>query len=121
MQKNQIYDILNYDRKGSRSMGFDVFLLVILIVAGICFFRRLDSSVYFIASLDIFFRILTFIRDNLGVPEFSNFIREYFPESIPGIIYKYTDGILSTALMWIYVLMFVVFLFYTVRILWKKR
>lgn len=102
-------------------MGFDVFLLVILIVAGICFFRRLDSSVYFIASLDIFFRILTFIRDNLGVPEFSNFIREYFPESIPGIIYKYTDGILSTALMWIYVLMFVVFLFYTVRILWKKR
>lgn len=102
-------------------MGFDVFLLVILIVAGICFFRRLDSSVYFIASLDIFFRILTFLRDHLGVAEISRFIREYFPESIPGVIYKYTDGILSTVLVWIYVLMFIVFLFYTVRILWKKR
>lgn len=102
-------------------MGFDVFLLIILIVAGICFFRRLDSSVYFIASLDIFFRILTFLRDNLGVAEISRFIREYFPESIPGVIYKYTDGIFSKVLIWIYVLMFIVFLFYTVRILWKKR
>lgn len=102
-------------------MGFDVFLLIILIVAGVCFFRRLDSSVYFIASLDIFFRILTFLRDNLGVVEISRFIREYFPESIPGVIYKYTDGILSKVLIWVYVLMFIVFLFYTVRILWKKR
>lgn len=102
-------------------MSFDVVLLIVLIVAGICFFRRLDSSVYFIASLDIFFRILTFIKNNLGVSEISNFIAKYFPESIPGIIYKYTDGILSTVLMWIYVGMFALFLFYTVRILWKKR
>lgn len=102
-------------------MSFDVVLLIVLIVAGVCFFRRLDSSVYFIASLDIFFRILTFIKNNLGVSEISNFISKYFPESIPGIIYKYTDGIVSIALMWIYVLMFTVFLFYTVRILWKKR
>lgn len=102
-------------------MGFDVFLLIILIVAGVCFFRSLSGSVYFVASLDIFFRILTFIRDNLGVGEISSFIRTYFPESIPSIINKYTDGILSTALMWIYVIMFAVFLFYTVRILWKKR
>ena len=45
-------------------MNFDVVLLIILIVAGVCFFRRLDSSVYFISSLDIFFRILTFIKNN---------------------------------------------------------
>lgn len=102
-------------------MNFDVVLLIILIVAGICFFRRLDSCVYFVASLDIFFRILTFIKDNLGVAEISSFIGKYFPESIPGIIYKYTDGILSTVLMWIYVGLFALFLFYTVRILWKKR
>lgn len=102
-------------------MNFDVVLLIVLIVAGICFFRRLDSSVYFVASLDIFFRILTFIKNNLGVSEISSFIGKYFPESIPGIIYKYTDGILSTVLMWIYVGMFALFLFYTVRILWKKR
>jgi len=102
-------------------MEFDVVLLIILIVAGICYFRRLDSSVYFIASVDIFFRILTFIKNNLGVEEISTFISKYFPESIPGVIYKYTDGILSDVLVWIYVIMFGVFLFYTIKILWKKR
>ena len=102
-------------------MDFDVVLLIILIVAGICFFRRLDASVYFIASLDIFFRILTFVKNNLGVEELSKFISKYFPESIPAIIEKYTDGVVTTILLWIYVLMFTVFLFYTVRILWKKR
>lgn len=102
-------------------MEFDVVLLIVLIVAGICYFRKLDSSVYFIASLDIFFRILTFIKNNLGVKEISEFIGKYFPESIPAIIYKYTDGVVSDVLVWIYVIMFAVFLFYTIQILWKKR
>ena len=102
-------------------MEFDVVLLIVLIVAAICYFRKLDSSVYFIASLDIFFRILTFIKNNLGSGDIRTFIGKYFPESIPGVIYKYTDGGLSTFLMWVYVIMFAVFLFYTVKILWKKR
>ncbi len=102
-------------------MEFDVVLLIILIVAGVCYFRKLDSSVYFIASVDILFRILTFIKNNLGIEEISKNISKYFPESIPGIITKYTDGVVSDILMWIYVAMFAVFLFYTVKILWKKR
>ena len=102
-------------------MEVDVVLLIVLIVAGVCFFRKLDSSVYYIASLDIFFRILTFIKNNLGSKEVSTFISKYFPESIPGVIDKYTDGVLCTILMWIYVAMFALFLFYTVKILWKKR
>ena len=82
-------------------MSFDAVLLIILIVAGVCFFRKFSSSVYFIASLDIFFRILTFVRDHIGVKEISEFIRAYFPESIPSVIYRYTDGVLSTVLMWV--------------------
>ncbi len=102
-------------------MNFDLMLLLILIIAGVCFFRSFSSSVYFIAALDIFFRILTFLKNNLGIPEISTFISKYFPESIPQIINKYTDGVLSTILLWVYVALFAVFLFYTVRILWKKR
>ena len=102
-------------------MSIDLVILLVLIVAGVCFFRDLDSSVYYIASLDIFFRIVTFIKNNLGVNEISNFIEKYFPESIPTVIYKYTDGVLTTVLIWIYVIMFSIFLFYTIKILWKKR
>ena len=102
-------------------MDVDVVLLIVLIVAGVFFFRKFQSSIYFIASLDIFFRILTFVKNNIGVKEVSNFVSKYFPESIPGVIDKYTDGVLCTVLMWIYVAVFAIFLFYTVKILWKKR
>ena len=102
-------------------MSFDAVLLIVLIVAAICYFRKLDSSVYFIASLDILFRIVSFIKDKIGKGEVYNFMDKYFPSSIPGVINKYTDGIVADILVWIYVAMFAVFLFYTVKILWKKR
>ncbi len=102
-------------------MNFDVVLLIILIVAGICFFRKFDATVYFIAVIDIFFRILDFIANHIGVDEVSKFIKEYFPSSIPGVIEKYTDGVLTDILLWIYVILFAAFLFYTFKILWKKR
>lgn len=102
-------------------MSIDVIILIVLIVAGICFFRSLDGSVYLICTLDIFFRILTFIKTNLNVPEISSFISKYFPESIPAIINKYTDGVLSDILIWVYVVIFIIFLFYTIKVLWKKR
>ena len=76
---------------------------------------------YILEERNAILEMVTFIKNNLGVAEISSFISKYFPESIPGVIYKYTDGIVSTILIWIYVLMFAVFLFYTVRILWKKR
>ena len=102
-------------------MSFDVVLLIVLIVAGVCFFRKLDASVYFIACVDIFFRIVTFIANNIGFPDVSKFIKTYFPESIEGVIIKYTDGVFTTILLWVYVIMYAIFLFYTVKILWKKR
>lgn len=102
-------------------MSIDIVLLIILIVAGVCFFRSLEGSVYLICILDIFFRILNFIKVNLNVSEISTFISKYFPESIPSIIYKYTDGVLSDILVWVYVVVFIIFLVYTVKVLWKKR
>ena len=102
-------------------MDFDVALLIILIIAGVCFFRKLDSSVYYIASLDIFFRILTFIKNNLKIDEISKFVEKYIPDSIEGVIRKHTEGTFTDILLWIYVIMFGIFLFYTVKILWKKR
>lgn len=102
-------------------MEFDVVLLLILIVAGIIFFRTFKASVYFVACLDIFFRILTFVKNNINISDVSNFISKYFPESIPQIIYKYTSDIVIDILLWAYVILFAIFLGYTVKILWKKR
>lgn len=102
-------------------MEFEVVLLLILIVAGIFFFRSFKGTIYYISCLDIFFRVLTFIKINLSIDEITSFINKYIPESISSVIYKYTDGVLSDILIWIYIGVLIVFLFYTVKILWKKR
>ena len=101
-------------------MYIDVIVVLILLGIVIFWFRRFSSFVYSVAIIDIFLRILTFIRDN-SVPELKSLISKYFPESIPSIIARYSDGIFYTILMWIYVAIFTVFLVYIIKYFIKKR
>jgi len=95
-------------------------IFIILLVIVICFFRRLSNTVFFVAIVDIFLRILTFLKYNT-FSEIKTFIAKYFPESIPGIIGKYAKGDLYTVLVWIYVILMAIFLFYIVRIFIKRK
>lgn len=101
-------------------MYIDVIVVLILLGIVIFWFRRFSSFVYSVAIIDIFLRILTFIRDN-SVLELKSLISKYFPESIPSIIARYSDGIFYTILMWIYVAIFTVFLVYITKYFIKKR
>ena len=102
-------------------MDFDVVLLIIILIASGVYFRKFEPMVYLIVCLDLFFRIITFLKNNLGFNEIEEFLTEYVPESIPSIIDKYTAEILYTLIIWLYVSVFAVFLFYTAKLLWKKR
>lgn len=99
----------------------DLAILIILLAVVIFFFRRFSCFIYFIAIADMFLRILTFIKLNVNVPELYALINRYIPESIPAIIGKYTNGIIYTIIMWVYVVIFCIFLFYSTRILFKKK
>ena len=101
-------------------MYVDVIIVLILLAVVIFLFRRFSSFVYAVAIIDIFLRILTFIRDN-SVPELKSLIGKYFPESIAAIIGNYTDGIFYTILMWAYVIIFAIFLGYITKYFIKKR
>ncbi len=102
-------------------MNWDLIVLIVLIALIIFFFKSFPSFVYGVASIDIFLRILDFVRLNLDIPEISKLIAEYLPRNVPHVINKYTNGVLCDVIMWGYVGIFTVFLFYTVRILWKKK
>ncbi len=101
-------------------MYIDVIVLLILLGIVIFLFRKFSSFVYAFAIIDIFLRILTFIRDN-SVPELKSLIGKYFPESIASIIGHYSSGVLYTILMWIYVIIFAIFLGYVTKYFIKKR
>lgn len=101
-------------------MYVDLGVILVLLIVVIVFFRRFSSFVYAFAIIDIFLRILTFIKYNT-VPELKSLIGKYFPESIQAVIGRYSSGIFYTILMWIYVIIFIIFLFYITNYFIRKK
>ena len=101
-------------------MYIDLGIVLVLLIVVVIFFRKFSSFVYAFAIIDIFLRILSFIKNNT-VPELHNLIDKYLPESIGAIIGKYTSGIVYTLLMWVYVIIFCIFLSYIISYFIKKR
>ncbi len=102
-------------------MYIDLILLVVLILVVIMFFKRFDSFVYSMAIVEIFLRILTFIKDNIGLKDVSNLIGKYLPENIFSIINRYSSGIVNTILKWAFVFIMIIFLSYIIKIFIKKK
>ena len=101
-------------------MYVDIGILLVVLVIVIVFFRKFSSFVYAIAIMDIFFRIMTFIK-NHTVKEVHDLINRYIPESIESIICNHTSGVLETILLWVYVIFFCIFLYYIVSYFISKR
>lgn len=99
----------------------DLVIIVILLMIVVLAFKTFSSFVYFTAIIDLFLRILTLIRYNIGIPDISNFIANYIPESIPAIFAKYSTGVFYTLLIWGYIVLMVIFLVYTIKIFMKKK
>lgn len=102
-------------------MYIDLIVLLVVIIAVILFFRSFSSFVYAVASVDIFLRILAFIKNNIGLPDVAALIDKYLPESIPAIIGSYTNGIVYTCIMWALVIVYIIFLSYIIRTFWHKK
>ena len=102
-------------------MYIDLVVLVVLILVVIMYFRRFSSFVYFIAIVDIFLRILTFIKNNIDLPDLAAVIDNYIPESILAIVGNYTSGLLYTIIAWAYIVIMAIFLFYNTKFFIKKK
>lgn len=100
----------------------EVVIMMAIIGAIVFFFKRTFSGfVYAVAMIDIFLRVLAFLKAQLLGGNILVFLNKWFPVSVPAMIDKYTDGTLYTILLWVYVGIMIVFLFYTVRIFIKKK
>lgn len=100
----------------------DLAIFLILLALVIFFFKRFSSFVYFVAIVDILLRILTFIKNN-SVPELHDLINKYIPENVLDIVDNYvkTDNIVFTIISWLFVIIMCIFLFYSIRIFFKKK
>ena len=102
-------------------MYVDAIIFTVCLLLVVMFFQRLDSFVYFVAIVDIALRILTFVKNNIGLPEVSKIIGKYLPESVFGIIDNYTEGIVETILNWMFVIFMTIFLYYITKLFIKKK
>lgn len=102
-------------------MYIDLIVLIVLIFVVVMFFKRFSSFVFFMAIIDIFLRILTFIKYNIGLPDVAALIGKYLPESIMAIIDKYTNGLFQIILEWAFVIIMMIFLSYIVKIFIHKK
>lgn len=100
----------------------DVVIIMAIIGVIVFFFKRTFSGfVYTVAIVDIFLRILSFIKAKLLAGNILLFINKWFPVSVPAMIDKYTDGILCEILVWFYIIIMITFLVYSIRIFFKKK
>lgn len=104
-------------------MYIDLVVLIVGIILVLMFFRRFSSFVFFIAIVDIFLRILAFIKNNIGLKDVAHVIGKYLPENVFEIINKYTGSIplLNTILKWGFVFIMCIFLGYIIKIFMKKK
>ena len=100
----------------------DVIILIAVIILFVFLFKRTFSSfVYAVAVTDIFFRIVTHIKETLTSGSVRVFIDSYIPSNIPEVISNYTKGIFCDVLIWGYVILMIVFEFYAIRTFMHKK
>ena len=95
-----------------------IVIFVILFVVALT--TKKKNNIFLVFGLiDIFLRIMDYIGEHT-ISEVNNIINKIFPNSIPAIIYNYTDGTLSDILMWGYILLMAIFFYEVLRLLMKR-
>ena len=104
-------------------MYVDLVVLLALTIAVVLFFGKLSSIVFFFAIIELFLRICTYLKYNLGLPDIAKVNDKYLPENTFSIIDKYTtnDSIINIGLKWIFVGIMTLFLYYCIKIFVRKR
>ena len=102
-------------------MYIDLIVLIVLIVFIIIYSKRFQTYIFGFGMIDILFRILNIIKGFIPLKNIRNFIDTYVPGSIPGVINKYTKGMIDTILIWIYVAIMIMFLYLIVKVFIKRK
>jgi len=99
----------------------DLIVLIGFIIFVIIYSKKFQTYIFGFAMTDIFFRVLSFLKNNIPISGIKGELSKYVPESIPSVIYNYTDGTISYLLVWSYVIIMTIFLYFVIKIFIKRR
>jgi hypothetical protein len=99
----------------------DLIIILILIIAICFFFKDFRNVVYFFGILEIFFRVIHYIANHIGVSEIANVVNTYIPSSLLSVIAKYANGLLYDIFAWGLVFIFCCLEFYLIKYFIKRK
>jgi len=102
-------------------MYIDLIVLIALIVFVIIYSKRYQTYIFGFGMIDVLFRILNVIKGFIPSRDIQRFIKTYVPQSIPGVINRYTTGVINTVLIWVYVILMGIFLCLVVKVFIKRK
>ena len=97
-------------------MGLIILIVILIVIAAI--FRDFRNFLYAFAIVDIILRIINFVC--VQIPEVNKILGN-LPNSIASMITAESSGTLEIALMWIYVILYVLFLTYLIPSFFRKK
>lgn len=90
-------------------MTIPVIVLIIILILIIVFFKDFNAFIYSLVMIDIFLRIVTYLKTYIIKDSAFGFF-SFVPESIPAIINSFDLGIFADVVMFLYVVVYMIFL-----------
>ena len=104
-------------------MYIDIIVFTVLLVLTLIFYkkRKVQGLIFYIGIFDTLIRVVYLVLMHLPIKGIAKMIDEYLPSSIVGMISRYTNGIVETVLIWVYVGLMICFLYFIVKIFINKK
>ena len=99
----------------------DLIIILVLLAAIVIIRKDFKSFIYTLGIIEIFFRVMHFIANNINIVELSSFINNYIPASIISVFARYSSGLFLDILSFVFVIFMGVLDFYLIKYVIKKK
>lgn len=98
-----------------------VIIILVILILILLFKRTFSSAIYAIVIVDIFLRLVDFLKNYIKFKgEIGNFFNK-IPTSLNSVIINNTSGVVEDILLWVMFIIYVIFLYYLIAYFVKKR
>ena len=101
-------------------MTIQLIILLVALAAVIVFFKNFNASIYFIVIVDIFLRIIAYLKLNYLRNDAFSFLN-VLPGDIPSILNSFELGAFNEILMVIYLIVYIIFEVLIIRYFIRRK
>ncbi len=95
-----------------------IFLIAMILV--IVFYKDYRAFIYFVVCVDIFLRLVTYLKTNIIKDTALSFFNA-IPADVPAIINSFDLGVVNEIIIFIYVVIYIIFEIFIIRNFVKKK